>query len=300
MVLVAVLLWLGALGINQLARWNARRLAQAGVARAEATRAKENLVVIGVNGDQAIGFVALKAERAGKRVLGFSIPDGAFVEVPGQGFESIGDSYRAGPKVSRDTVANFLSVSFPHYAVVDQDVFQRLITQQDVSGLLGTVLDTDLAASDRRGLASFLNSVPSKDVWIVPMPVKPVAVGDQRFFEPQRAEITDLVLQWWGVRLDQQRQALRVIVLNGVGTPGVAGKAAQQLIREGFRVVDSRNADRFDYETTRILLYHGTEADAQQVRESIGVGDILVESAPQDIADVIVIVGSDYKPPAGT
>ncbi len=298
-VLVAALLWVTALGINATARWNARRLAHAGAESAKARLSKENLVVIGVKDDRAIGFVALKAERAGKRVLGFSIPDGAFVEVPGQGFESIGDSYAAGPVVSRDAVSNFLMVSFPRYVVVGSDAFQRLVTEQNVNDLLAKVVRTDLMPADRRDLSEFLEDVPSEDVWIVPMPVKPISVGDQRFFEPQRAEIADLVLQWWGVRVDQQKQPLRVIVYNGVGTPGVAGKAAQQLIREGFRVVDSKNADNFDYKTTQVLLYHGTQADAGKVTSALGVGEVSVESAAQDIADMIVIVGADYKPPVG-
>jgi hypothetical protein len=93
-----------------------------------------------------------------------------------------------------------------------------------------------------------------------------------------------------------QKQAVRVIVYNGVGTPGVAGAAARQLIRAGFRVVDSKNADRFDYKTTRILLYHGTKADADRVREALGVGAIAVESEAQDVADIILIIGADYVP----
>ncbi len=299
-VLVVGLLWLGAEGINAFARWNARRLAEAGAASKATAVARENLVVIGAAGKQVKGFVALKAERSGKRVLGFSIPDGAFVEVPGQGFEAIGDSFAVSPVVSRDAVSNFLMVPFPRYVVVDERAFQRLVMEQSVAGLLDGTVKTDLSASEKAGLAAFFAGVSTKDVWIVPMPVKPIAVGDERYFEPQRAEIADLVLQWWGVRVEQQKQALRLIVYNGVGTPGVAGKAAQQLIRKGFRIVDSKNADNFKYARTRILLYHGTQAEARTVRDALGTGDIVVESAPQNIADIIVIIGSDYTPPAGS
>jgi hypothetical protein len=137
----------------------------------------------------------------------------------------------------------------------------------------------------------------AKDVWIVPLPVKPVAVGDQRYFEPQRSEVADLLLQWWGVAPGQQKATPRVIVYNGVGTPGLAGVVAQQLIKSGFRVVDSGNADNFDHPTTLILLFHGTQADAESVRRSLGVGQVVVQSAPQDLTDMIIIVGADYRPP---
>jgi len=296
-VLVIALLWGVALGINALARWNARRIAAQNAAKARSELGKENLLVIGVKDKEAVGFAALKAERSGKRVLGIAIPDGAFVEVPGQGFESIGDSFHVGPEISKDAVSNFLMVPFQRYITVDESVYQRLLTEQDVAGLLERALDTDLKTDERADLEQFLAKVAKKDVWIVPMPVKPISVGTERYYEPQRAEIADLVLQWWGVRVEQQKQALRVIVYNGVGTPGVAGKAAQQLIRLGLRVVDSKNADNFDYKKTKILLYHGTQADALHVRDALGVGEISVVSDVQDIADVIVIVGSDYVPP---
>ena len=200
-------------------------------------------------------------------------------------------------EVSKDTVSNFLMVPFQRYVTVDSTVYQRLVTEQAVSGLLDRAIETDLKATEKKDLQSFFDSVQSKDVWIVPMPVKPISVGSERYFEPQRAEIADLVLQWWNVRVEQQKQALRVIIYNGVGTPGVAGKAAQQLIRLGLRVVDSKNADNFDYKTTRILLYHGTQADALQVKNALGVGRISVVSDVQDLADVIVIIGADYVPP---
>jgi hypothetical protein len=294
---VAGALWGGALGVNALARWNARRLAALNAVQTRADLAKENLLVIAVRDKEAIGFVALKAERAGNRVLGIAIPEGAFVEVPGQGYESIGDSYHGGPGLSKDAVTNFLGVPFERYVAVDPDTYQRLLTKQDVGTLFDRPLSTDLKESDSSALQEFMDKVPTKDVWIVPMPVKPVALGTERYYEPQRAEIADLILQWWGVNSAGQKQAVRVIVYNGVGTPGVAGAAARQLIRAGFRVVDSKNADRFDYKVTQILLYHGTRADADRVRDALGVGAIAVESEAQDVADIILVIGADYTPP---
>jgi hypothetical protein len=135
-----------------------------------------------------------------------------------------------------------------------------------------------------------------KDVWIVPLPVKAMTVGTERYFEPQRAQVADLLLQWWGVRVDQQESRPRVIVYNGVGTPGLASEAAQQLIRAGFRVVDSGNASHFGYTTTSILVYHAP-TKAQSVHDALGVGTIQMQSAPQDLTDMIVIIGADYLPP---
>jgi hypothetical protein len=293
---VAGALWGGALGVNALARWNARRVAAENAAKTRTELAKENLLVIAVRDKEAVGFIALKAERAGKRVLGIAIPEGAFVEVPSQGYEAIGDSFHGGASLSKDAVTNFLGVPFERYVTVDQDTYQRLLTKQDVGSLLDRPLATDLKEGEKTDLQEFMDGVPAKDVWIVPMPVKPVALGTERYYEPQSAEIADLILQWWGVHVSGQRQAVRVIVYNGVGTPGVAGAAARQLIRAGFRVVDSKNADNFEYKTTRILLYHGTQADADRVRDTLDAGEIAVESEAQNVADIIVVIGADFVP----
>lgn len=281
-----------AIGINGFARWNARRLA----ANAVKTVVSENLLVIGVRDGAAIGFTALKLERANKRVLGIAIPDGAFVEVPGQGFERIGESFAAGPGVSAAAVSNYFAVPFQDYIVIDGDTYQALLQNQNIGLITERIQSTDLTAAARASVAAFLKSLSVKNVWIAPLPVKAMTVGTQRYYEPQRAQVADLLLQWWGVRLDQQKARPRVIVYNGVGTPGLASQAAQQLIRQGFRIVDSGNADHFGYVETTILVYHApTEATA--VRDALGVGAIKMQSAPQELTDMIVIVGADYLPP---
>jgi hypothetical protein len=296
----ALVLWGVAVGVNAAVRWNERRIAASEAARVSALDAKQNILVIGVLDGRAVGFLALKAERSGKRVLGIAIPDGAYVEVPGQGFERLGTSFDAGPQVSKDAVSNYLGVSFQRYVEVSSDAYQNLMKTQVVTRLLDGSPKTDLKPAEISELKAFLATVKTKDVWLVPLPVRQVAVGDQRFFEPQRDQVADLLLSWWGVKTDTATQASRVIVFNGSGTPGIAGKAAQQLIRLGFRVVDSRNADNFDYKRTEILLYHGSKADAARIHDALGVGDIRQVDAPQGITDIIVVIGHDYVPPAGS
>ena len=94
-------------------------------------------------------------------------------------------------------------------------------------------------------------------------------------------------------------QPTRVIVYNGSGIPGIAGVAARELIRLGYKVVDTRNADRFDYATTQIVLQHGEDPLGKQLQKELGVGTVVVQDANQQIADVIIIVGKDYAPKAG-
>ena len=92
----------------------------------------------------------------------------------------------------------------------------------------------------------------------------------------------------------------RVLVLNGVGTPGLGDAVRARLVPAGFVFVDARNADRFGYESTQVLVPAATqEAQAlgERVAAALGLPDALV--ATQDfgtVADVVVLVGADFRP----
>ena len=91
----------------------------------------------------------------------------------------------------------------------------------------------------------------------------------------------------------------RVLVLNGVGTPGLGEKVRDKLVPAGFVFVDSRNAPRFGYEKTQVFVPQATtEAQelGERVAEAIGVPDAQIVT--QDfgtVADVVVLVGADFR-----
>lgn len=299
-VLAGVLIGL-ATGVNAAARWLAVRNAEkAASPEAQAAKARENLLIIGANSSGSAEFLAVRLDEHEGQILGIAIPSGAFMEVPGQGFERVGDSFAAGPQISAAAVSNYLAVPFEHYVVVDVTVYQDALTNQSLRDVMGNVQDSDLADEDLKRIAEFIAGVSGDRTALVPLPVKPIDLGGQTFFEPQRDQIADLLLQWWDVRLGAGDAAVRVIVYNGVGVPGIAGRAAQQLITGGMRVVDTKNADRFDYESTLIVVQDGDLTQGEQVKSVIGVGEIIDQPSEQDVADVIVIIGHDYVPPNGS
>ena len=92
----------------------------------------------------------------------------------------------------------------------------------------------------------------------------------------------------------------RVLVLNGVGTPGLGEAVRKKLVAGDFVFVDSRNAPSFGYETTQIFVAQATpEAQAlgERVATAMGVSpDGVVTQDFGTVADVVVIVGADFKP----
>jgi hypothetical protein len=93
----------------------------------------------------------------------------------------------------------------------------------------------------------------------------------------------------------------RVLVLNGVGTPGLGATVRDKLVRNGLVFVGSRNAPTFGYATTLVLVKEATIKDAElgaRVAKAIGVPSSAVQVSDQigTVADVVVIVGKDFKP----
>lgn len=91
----------------------------------------------------------------------------------------------------------------------------------------------------------------------------------------------------------------RIQVLNGNGVPGVGQQVAERLGAGGYRVVLSGNADRFDYETSRIIV-HAPGPDAltvaEDVRRRLGAGEVERAGTPQTVVDLTIVVGADFPP----
>ena len=92
----------------------------------------------------------------------------------------------------------------------------------------------------------------------------------------------------------------RVLVLNGVGTPGLGEQVRAKLVPAGFVFVGSRNADSFNQCCTQVLVKEATTesgALGARVARALGVPASSVRYSDQigTIADVVVIVGKDFK-----
>jgi anionic cell wall polymer biosynthesis LytR-Cps2A-Psr (LCP) family protein len=91
----------------------------------------------------------------------------------------------------------------------------------------------------------------------------------------------------------------RVLVLNGVGTPGIGEKVRGRLVPAGFVFVASRNNSSFGIEKTKVLIKEATpeaQAVGEKVAKALGVPLDSVQTAEIGaIADIVVVVGADFK-----
>lgn len=90
-------------------------------------------------------------------------------------------------------------------------------------------------------------------------------------------------------------ERVRVQVLNGTGTPGLAQQVAPLLVPAGATVTLTNNADRFDYATTQVVFYDDAqEAAARRIRDALGVGEVVRSRTPLDVVDITIVVGADF------
>ncbi len=130
------------------------------------------------------------------------------------------------------------------------------------------------------------------------LPVRPIGAGGADGYRPDELRVEALVTDRFAASIPTPDRAGRQLqILNGMGRPGIGQSVAEVLAPSGYRVVLTGNADDFDHELTRILIYDDSAeqlAIANEIKRLLGVGVIEVSRTPQSVVDVTIVVGQDY------
>lgn len=89
---------------------------------------------------------------------------------------------------------------------------------------------------------------------------------------------------------------IRVEILNGCGTPGIARRAGRHLRSLGFDVMTLDNARSFNYPESIIIDRVGKPEYARKVARALGTPNQIQQIAPDPfrIEEVTVIIGRDH------
>jgi anionic cell wall polymer biosynthesis LytR-Cps2A-Psr (LCP) family protein len=148
--------------------------------------------------------------------------------------------------------------------------------------------------------------IVADDVVYKNLPVKPIDSGgpaaNRVDNEATAAMVADLLPE--ALRTPGPNSKVRVLVQNGVGSPGLNAQAREELVGAGFTYVNGGNAAEFGKATTEIVLPDATAESLQwgaDIAEALGVpaSAVAVADSGQSVADVIVVLGSDFEPQAG-
>ena len=157
-------------------------------------------------------------------------------------------------------------------------------------------------------LADFLGGLArdtkARDLQYNLLPVVPIDPGNGvTSYRVDALPLGALVDRLFGPSVPASRRETgnRVFVSNGVGTPGIGATVRGALVKAGFVFVGSRNAPTFGRPKTVVLVRDATaeqQALGLRVARALRVPDASVQVSTEvgTTADVIVVVGRDYKP----
>ncbi len=94
-----------------------------------------------------------------------------------------------------------------------------------------------------------------------------------------------------------QEESARVAILNGAGVEGLATETAEFLQRQGLNVVQIANADRLDYDKSRVIVHsQNYPYTIRYLVDLLGLseGQILQAVFPVPDIDLMVILGGDW------
>jgi len=245
--------------------------------------------------EKALGLALIILREGDEKVAGWSIPENTFVVVPGYGFEKVSMALGSGVSTVTSTIRNFLGIEIEGFVKLSYEDYEKSVLEMRLQRALEEAERTNLNREEYARFSRQFEKIKPADVNLVPLPAKPIINDKETFLKPEEEEIDRLFALIWGISKEERKADLRVIVLNGSGVPGAAGDAAEKLINNNCRIVQTENADNFDYEKTQIIIYKGAKKWAAKIRKVMGVGEIFRKNIPQDLADITVIVGKDYQ-----
>jgi hypothetical protein len=156
-------------------------------------------------------------------------------------------------------------------------------------------VDSALARSSLVELAYRMRSVSGEKIETATLPVYLDTYNEMSIVRMQHPEADQVIAHFAAgepmtVAVDET--PLRLQVLNGNGIKGSAGRWSDILEDKGFDVLAVGDAERRDFETTRVLVRPNAIAAGQQIVDVLGFGEVAPWSLDSEV-DAVVIVGLD-------
>jgi LCP family protein required for cell wall assembly len=97
-----------------------------------------------------------------------------------------------------------------------------------------------------------------------------------------------------------RQEGARLAVRNGSGIEGLATQTSDYLADQGLQVLEVGNADRLDYEISRVIVYRDRfPYTVRYLASLLGLEEsqILNQSTPDAPVDIVVVLGRDWQVP---
>ena len=150
-------------------------------------------------------------------------------------------------------------------------------------------IETNIRAQDAIAFANLFRGINQEKFRVETVQSKPVYIEGVSYLEPNVEEVQQSVKSM----IYGKNSGMKVEVLNGNAMAGIAHKIAKDLELQGFEIVNVGNADNFNYEQTKIIVYSKEVNLDNQFKELFKDFEIVKEYQDQTNLDLVIILGKD-------
>lgn len=168
-------------------------------------------------------------------------------------------------------------------------------------------METNLGIAELSNLATLAKQMKDMEIHVETIPGEAYYINGASYFIPDSAKLEQLVKEEiFREKYPQANQdsddsssfnpsSIRVEVLNGSGTAGLANKLAEQLKDKGFQVVKVGNADSFNYSETQILDRTGKKSLVREINTLVGSSSSQKFVQNSANSDITIIIGKNFN-----
>nr|WP_223343089.1 LCP family protein [Synechocystis sp. PCC 7339] len=198
-------------------------------------------------------------------------------------------------------------------AVVEQALKpQTILRIPDIVKILQSNIDTNLNMEELVAIAGFSAQIPREDVKMLMLPGDFNGTGRTNisYWLPHQRKIQEMTEEYFGAMApnswlwDMEMEpdlttldpyALRIAIQDSTDRPQAVEALVKELETAGYSRINVVSALSQPLQTTRVIAQQGDHLGARQVRNSIGLGEVLVDSNGYLISDVTIQIGADWQ-----
>ena len=161
-----------------------------------------------------------------------------------------------------------------------------------IAKIVSNYVETNMGPMDIVKYAELACHINYDDIKMAILPGTPRDIGNGSYYIIDYMK-ADKVINELLIGLDLDIPDIKVEVLNGNGQAGSANKVASELKRKGFDVINTGNADSFDYKNTVIIYKDGNVESAKKIASIVGGVELRQGNFLDNKTDICIIIGED-------
>jgi len=177
-----------------------------------------------------------------------------------------------------------------------------LLKIPDIIEVIRNNIDTNLSLEELLALAGFASKTQRTDVQMLLLPGDFNGDGRQgiSYWLPNQSKIQELVAQHFNhgffmADIEETMRTTRIAVEDSIDNPEAVQTLVSYLRSLGYENVFVSKSSSPILETTKIIAQKGDNSLAAALHNSLGVGEVLVESTGNLASDVTIKIGQDWQ-----